>query len=67
MLTDWRDFQGFNRGYGPNVAKPYVPRATVLGALPDRRARVQTEGIAHRNGSHSKIVQVGPLVEQTGA
>ncbi|QDP24470.1 Rid family hydrolase [Bradyrhizobium cosmicum] len=67
VLTDWRDFQGFNRGYGPNVAKPYVPRATVVGALPDRRARVQTEGIAHRNGSHSKIVQVAPLVEQTGA
>lgn len=67
VLTNWRDFQGFNRGYGPNVAKPYVPRATVLGALPDRRARVQTEAIAHRNGSHSKIVQVGPLVEQTGA
>ena len=64
VLTDWRDFQGFNRGYGPNVAKPYVPRATVLGVLPDRNMRVQTEGIAHRRGSQSKIVQVAPLVEQ---
>ncbi|CAN0430839.1 unnamed protein product, partial [Phaeothamnion confervicola] len=27
VLTDWRDFQGFNAGYGPNVAEPYVPRA----------------------------------------
>ncbi len=67
VLTDWRDFQGFNRGYGPNVAEPYVPRATVLGNLPDRRARVQTEGIAHRNGSKAKIVQVAPLVKQAGA
>ncbi|MFT4116090.1 Rid family hydrolase [Bradyrhizobium sp.] len=67
VLTDWRDFQGFNRGYGPNVAEPYVPRATVLGNLPDRRARVQTEGIAHRHGHKSRIVQVAPLVKQTGA
>lgn len=67
VLTDWRDFQEFNRGYGPNVAEPYVPRATVLGNLPNRRARVQTEAIAHRNGNKSKIVQVAPLVKQASA
>lgn len=63
VLTDWRDFKEFNLGYGPNVPKPYVPRATVLGTLPDRRTRVQTEGIAHRGGNASKIVQVAPLVD----
>jgi enamine deaminase RidA (YjgF/YER057c/UK114 family) len=64
VLTDWRDFSGFNMGYGPNVAEPYVPRATVLGRLPDARARVQIEGIAHREGPNAKIVQVAPLVRR---
>jgi enamine deaminase RidA (YjgF/YER057c/UK114 family) len=67
VLTDWRDYAGFNRGYGANVPAPYVPRATVLGTLSDRRARVQTEGIAHRRGPSAKIVQVAPLVDQASA
>lgn len=67
VLTDWRDYAGFNRGYGANVPAPYVPRATVLGTLSDRRARVQTEGIAHRNGHSAKIVQVAPLIDDAGA
>lgn len=67
VLTDWRDYASFNRGYGANVAAPYVPRATVLGSLSDRRARVQTEGIAHRNGNSATIVQVAPLFDDAGA
>jgi enamine deaminase RidA (YjgF/YER057c/UK114 family) len=64
VLTDWRDFRGFNTGYGPNVAEPYLPRATVLGQLSEVGARVQIEGIAHRGGTDAAIVQVAPLVKR---
>ena len=64
VLTDWRDFAGFNAGYGPNVAEPYLPRATVLGQLSNVDAKVQIEGIAHRHGADATIVQVAPLVER---
>jgi enamine deaminase RidA (YjgF/YER057c/UK114 family) len=62
VLTDWRDFSGFNAGYSMNVEEPYLPRATVLGQLVDPRARVQIEGIAHRSATEAEIVQVAPLV-----
>ena len=64
VLTDWRDFPGFNTGYAPNVAAPYLPRATVLGQLSDVGAKVQIEGIAHRGGTDAAIVQVAPLVKR---
>jgi enamine deaminase RidA (YjgF/YER057c/UK114 family) len=64
VLTDWRDYGGFNRGYGRHVAKPYLPRATVLGQLSNLNARVQIEGIAHRGAADAAVVQVAPLVEQ---
>jgi enamine deaminase RidA (YjgF/YER057c/UK114 family) len=73
ILTNWRDYAGFNAGYGANMAPPYVPRATVLGCLPSRRARVQIEGIAHRRGADATILQVAPpgitggIAEQTEA
>jgi enamine deaminase RidA (YjgF/YER057c/UK114 family) len=58
ILTDWRNYAGFNAGYGANVMKPYPPRATVLGGLRDPAALVQVEAIAHRNGGDAIIVQV---------
>jgi enamine deaminase RidA (YjgF/YER057c/UK114 family) len=58
VLTDWRNYAGFNAGYGANVTKPYPPRATVLGCLRDPAALVQVEAIAHRNGGEAVIVQV---------
>ena len=60
ILTDWRDYAGFNAGYGSNVREPYVPRATVLGQLSALGARVQVEGIAHRRGADATILQVPP-------
>ncbi|MGD9943833.1 MAG: RidA family protein [Burkholderiaceae bacterium] len=48
VLVDWRDYAGFNLGYGANVTRPYPPRATVLGTLAVADARVQIEGSAHR-------------------
>jgi 2-iminobutanoate/2-iminopropanoate deaminase len=60
VLTDWRHYAGFNAGYGANMKKPYVPRATVLGRLAEARAQVQIEGIAHRLGADATILQVGP-------
>jgi enamine deaminase RidA (YjgF/YER057c/UK114 family) len=60
ILTDWRDYAGFNAGYGKNVREPYVPRATVLGNLGAPGARVQIEGIAHRHGDDATILQVPP-------
>ena len=60
ILTDWRDYAGFNAGYGKNVREPYVPRATVLGDLTVPGARVQIEGIAHRRGADATILQVPP-------
>jgi len=62
ILTDWRDYAGFNAGYGANMPEPYVPRATVLGQLSDVRAKVQVEGIAHRNGDEAAILQVLPIM-----
>lgn len=61
ILVDWRDYAGFNAGYGANIPEPYVPRATVLGHLADKAARVQVECIAHRAGKNAKILQVAPL------
>jgi 2-iminobutanoate/2-iminopropanoate deaminase len=58
VLVDWRDYAGFNAGYGANVRAPYPPRATVLGSLPSAAARVQTEAIAHRSGAEGTIIQV---------
>ena len=60
VLTDWRDYAGFNAGYGGNMSEPYVPRATVLGCLDVPSARVQIEGIAHRHGGDATILQVPP-------
>lgn len=48
VLVDWRDYAGFNAGYGARAATPYPPRATVLGNLAAPGARVQVEGVAHR-------------------
>jgi enamine deaminase RidA (YjgF/YER057c/UK114 family) len=64
VLTDWRDYAGFNAGYGANMPEPYVPRATVLGQLSDARARVQVEGVAHRNGDNATILQVPPVMRR---
>ncbi|MGE0340477.1 MAG: RidA family protein [Xanthobacteraceae bacterium] len=61
VLVDWRDYAGFNAGYGANIPEPYVPRATVLGQLRDSAARVQVECLAHRDGANAKILQVAPL------
>jgi enamine deaminase RidA (YjgF/YER057c/UK114 family) len=61
LLVDWRDYAGFNAGYGANIPEPYVPRATVLGQLRDSAARVQVECLAHRGGADAKILQVAPL------
>jgi enamine deaminase RidA (YjgF/YER057c/UK114 family) len=60
VLTDWRDYVGFNAGYGKNVREPYVPRATVLGHICAPSARVQIEGIAHSQGADATILQVPP-------
>jgi len=60
VLTDWRDYAGFNAGYGSNMREPFVPRATVLGCLDEPNARVQIEGIAHRRGADATILQVPP-------
>jgi enamine deaminase RidA (YjgF/YER057c/UK114 family) len=60
VLMDWRDYSRFNAGYGANAHEPYIPRATVLGQLSDARARMQIEGIAHRDGSNATILQVPP-------
>ena len=64
VLTDWRDYAGFNAGYGRNTREPYVPRATVLGCLSLPRARVQIEGIAHRQAVDATILQVPPPAAQ---
>ncbi len=64
VLADWRDYAGFNAGYGANMPEPYVPRATVLGQLSDARAKVQVEGIAHRNGYEATILQVPPIMRR---
>ena len=58
ILTDWRDYAGFNAGYGANVQYPYPPRATVHGTLLNAQRLVQTEAIAHRAGQNAGIVQV---------
>jgi enamine deaminase RidA (YjgF/YER057c/UK114 family) len=60
VLTDWRDYAGFNAGYGGSVREPYVPRATVLGSIRAPGARVQIEGVAHRRGDEATILQVPP-------
>ncbi len=60
VLTDWRHYAPYNAGYGAFVAAPYPPRATVLGALPDRRALVQIEAVAHRAGRDATVLEANP-------
>ena len=57
-LTDWRSYAGFNAGFGAFVLPPFPPRATIIGALPDPRACVQVEAVAHRLGRDSTVVDV---------
>lgn len=60
VLTDWRLYAGFNAGYGPFVAPPYPPRATVHATLADPGARVQVEAIAHRQGREATVLEAAP-------
>jgi enamine deaminase RidA (YjgF/YER057c/UK114 family) len=59
ILTDWRLYAGFNAGYGAFVTPPYPPRATVHARLPDPRACVQIEAIAHRRGRDAAVLEAG--------
>lgn len=56
ILVDWRDYAGFNAGYGSKAVAPYPPRTTVLGGLAVPGARVQIEGVAHRNSEEFVVV-----------
>jgi len=60
ILTDWRDYAAFNRGYGRHVARPYPPRTTVLASLEDPEARTQIEGIAYCGSADATIIDVRP-------
>jgi enamine deaminase RidA (YjgF/YER057c/UK114 family) len=61
ILTDWRDYVSFNRGYAKHVARPYPPRTTVLAALENPEARAQIEGIAYCGTEDVTIVDVRPV------
>jgi enamine deaminase RidA (YjgF/YER057c/UK114 family) len=58
VLADWRDYRGFNAGFGRFVRAPYPPRTTLSAGLPDPRARVQVEAIAHRDGRNAQVIEV---------
>jgi enamine deaminase RidA (YjgF/YER057c/UK114 family) len=60
VLTDWRHYAPYNAGYGAFVTAPYPPRATVLAALPDPRAFVQIEAVAHRAGRDATVLEANP-------
>jgi enamine deaminase RidA (YjgF/YER057c/UK114 family) len=60
ILTDWRDYAAFNRGYGKHVDRPYPPRTTVLATLEYPEARTQIEGIAYCGSEEAAIVDVRP-------
>lgn len=55
-LTDWRSYGAFNAAYGAYVRSPYPPRATVVGVLPDQRARVMIEVHAHRGARDGRFI-----------
>jgi 2-iminobutanoate/2-iminopropanoate deaminase len=55
-LTDWRSYGAFNAAYGAHVRSPYPPRATVVGVLPDQRARVMIEAHAHRGARDGRFI-----------
>lgn len=57
VLTDWRSYAEFNRGYGACVAEPYPPRTTVLGRLPVSGAQVQISAVAHRLATEATILK----------
>jgi 2-iminobutanoate/2-iminopropanoate deaminase len=56
VLTDWRHYRGFNRGFGRFVSAPYPPRTTISVGLVEPRARVQIEAIAHRRGRDAQVI-----------
>jgi enamine deaminase RidA (YjgF/YER057c/UK114 family) len=60
ILADWRDYAGFNAGYGGFVMPPYPPRATVHAVLADPGACVQVEAIAHREGRDATVLEAAP-------
>jgi enamine deaminase RidA (YjgF/YER057c/UK114 family) len=58
VLADWRDYRGFNAGFGRFVRPPYPPRTTLSAGLADPAARVQVEAIAHRDGRNAQVIEV---------
>lgn len=58
VLSDWRDYRAFNAGFARFVAAPFPPRTTISVGLLDRRARVQIEATAHRQGRDACVLEV---------
>jgi 2-iminobutanoate/2-iminopropanoate deaminase len=58
VLTDWRHYRGFNKGFGRFVSAPYPPRTTISVGLVERGARVQIEAMAHRRGRDAHVIEV---------
>lgn len=60
ILTDWRDYAGFNRGYGKHVGRPFPPRTTILAGLAAPDARIQIAGIVYCGSEDATFVDVKP-------
>lgn len=60
VLTDWRDYASFNRGYGAGVAIPYPPRTTRIAELAQPSARVQIEVFANTDDSEVVVIDTKP-------
>ena len=56
ILSDWRDYGEFNRGYGANVSLPFPPRTTAIAGLLEPDALIQIEAIANARASDAIVL-----------
>ncbi len=56
MLSDWRDYEGFNEVYQTFFAAPYPARSTIGGTLVRPGALIEIDAIAIANAHQSAVV-----------
>ena len=56
VLTDWRSYPSFNKGYGASTEPPHPPRATVNQRLHSPSFQVQVEALATRSAADAHLV-----------
>lgn len=61
MLSDWRDYEGFNEVYQTFFSSPYPARSTIGGTLVRPGALIEIDAIAIHNAHQSAVAVSSPV------